>query len=227
MALLTTGPIVSDVAGKVAGSVFQRSVAGLTLRTLRRPPASSTPAQLTQRSILASLQVRWANLTNQQRTLWDHWAHFSLNFTATPQPTTLTGQQAFIRVNFARIRVGLSILESPGFAPLTFPLQAIEIEIGGPTFLLHSVPAGLFNDNRLLPTLSGPLPPTRNAKPPRLILMAPYTIVDPSTISIGEAYLKAFGRIPLPGQHVWLSYFYMDIQTGMMSPTLEGMFTIE
>jgi hypothetical protein len=57
--------------------------------------------------------------------------------------------------------------------------------------------------------------------------MAPYTIVDPSTISIGEAYVAAFGRTPLPGQRVWMSYFYIDIQTGMLSPTLEGMFTIQ
>lgn len=109
--------ILSDAAGAFGGLVASHGRAGQFIRTRVRPTNPSTLAQVQVRTIFGNLSTAWATLTDAQR---DAWVTYATNVPVTGifgDPLTLTGHQAFIRSNAARVQAGLTRVDD---GPTTF-----------------------------------------------------------------------------------------------------------
>jgi hypothetical protein len=99
MARVKFGSIVTAIAGKVGGNVFQENPKGWFMKTLRSPRLSRTASSLTARNNLARIGSLWQGLSSTDRASWalynstfffyDRWGN---RYTATPY-------QKFVFVN--------------------------------------------------------------------------------------------------------------------------------
>jgi hypothetical protein len=113
MAKVKFSAIVSDMRGKLNGSVFAKNRGGNYLRTKVTPSNPQTIAQQAARSLLTTYSQGWRALTEDQRSSWNNAVS---NWTGTDifgDIKTPTGLQLYIRLN---VNVSLA-----GSSPLTLP----------------------------------------------------------------------------------------------------------
>ena len=72
MAKIKLSMVMSDISGKLNGSVFARNRGGLYVRTKVTPANPQTAAQQLARSILGALSQGWKALTVAQRLSWNN-----------------------------------------------------------------------------------------------------------------------------------------------------------
>jgi hypothetical protein len=71
MARAIAGPMVTDIRGKLATTVWQRGRTGLIARAYKKTPSPQTPAQQWFREAAHACVLAWANtLTQAQRDVW-------------------------------------------------------------------------------------------------------------------------------------------------------------
>lgn len=92
---------VTDIAGSVGGSTFQRGKAGNTLKRKSRPGGNKSAGQQGQQAVVSQLSTRWKELTAEQRLGWNA-AAASGEWNGKNKlgnTTTLSGFQLFMEVN--------------------------------------------------------------------------------------------------------------------------------
>jgi len=110
--------IVTAGSGSIRGCTFSRNRSGAYIRGRVIPVNPTSAQQNIVRAALATLVARWTGtLTVAQRTAWDTWAFNTPQTDALGQSITITGQNAYIKMNAPRIQVGLSIIDT---APVVF-----------------------------------------------------------------------------------------------------------
>ncbi len=115
MAKVKAGSIVTDIRGKIGGSVFVKSAAGLILRNNTIPVNPNTPSQSNRKNITANLQWEWQRLTQAQRDCWVDWTKLNPITQIRDRDLFINAQQTFIKLNFYRSLYGVQILEDPIF----------------------------------------------------------------------------------------------------------------
>src|SRR3972149_2337274 len=102
MARIQTSALISNISGKINGSVFQRNQGGLIMRNQSGKINSNTLRSNSQKVGLADIQGNWQLLTDGQRLLWQTYAIY-LNKKQKKNPTlNINGQQLFININAIR-----------------------------------------------------------------------------------------------------------------------------
>lgn len=114
MAKIKLSMVVSDMRGKLNGSVFARNRGGLYVRTKVTPSNPQTGAQQLARNILGSLSQQWKTLTDSQRLSWNNAVG---NFQTTDVFGDIrnpSGLNLFVRLNANLGNVGVApILVAP------------------------------------------------------------------------------------------------------------------
>ena len=77
MARVKLGPLITDISGSIGGMTIQRNKFGITLRQKPIPVYKFTPAQITIRTYIATIQAAWQNLTDAERLQWNRFLDFS------------------------------------------------------------------------------------------------------------------------------------------------------
>ncbi len=109
--------LLSDASGSFGGLVASHGRAGQFIRARVRPTNPSSLKQVEVRTIFGNLSTAWAGLTDDRR---DAWVTYANNVPVTGvfgDPFNLTGHQAFIRANAARLQAGLTRVDD---GPTTF-----------------------------------------------------------------------------------------------------------
>lgn len=109
--------LVSEMRGKLNGSVFSRNRGGAYLRTKVTPSNPQTPSQLGARSLLASLSQQWRTLTVVERAAWNAVVENFPSVDVFGDQRIPSGQQLFIRLNTNITNVGAAVITTPP-APL-------------------------------------------------------------------------------------------------------------
>ncbi len=113
MAKVKLSALVSEMRGKLNGSVFSRNRGGAYLRTKVTPSNPQTPSQLAARSLLASLSQAWRSLTVAQRTAWNAVVENFPSVDVFGDQRIPSGQQLFIRLNTNITNVGAATINDP------------------------------------------------------------------------------------------------------------------
>ena len=99
MASIRTSALISDIAGKVGGVVFQRGANGLFVRALKIAKDRKTPAQIKARLNLAVYSNKWKSLTDEQRQSWTDAIQFFPYRNRLGETSFYTGFQLYMKTN--------------------------------------------------------------------------------------------------------------------------------
>lgn len=127
MAIIIPGVAVSQVSGRVGGTIFSRNRGGAYMRNGSIPATVTTPAAELIKAITAAQSQAWGSLDPEVKEQWREWATQNPVINRLGQSRTLSGHQAYVQLN-ARLRYGaFAAITSPpvGAAPAPFIPGAI------------------------------------------------------------------------------------------------------
>lgn len=217
MARMIPGSIVSDVRGKLGGSVFQRSAGGLTIRSKASPVNPRTASQSVARSRLFALQQAWQQLTAEQRKAWNAWVLFQNIRTAGLSSSQLKGQAAFIQANAYRRIWSEADIEDPVFTPHTLVPTGISFASAGGS-LIFTVDGALTAADYYPIVYSTPQQSAaRNSPvvPPRLIV--PGLNVNDNDWNLTSGWTPTWGPIPTSGAFLFVTWGLIQVDNGTLS----------
>lgn len=113
MAIMIPGVAVSQVSGRVGGTIFSRNRGGAYLRNGSIPATVTTPAAQSIKSITAAMSQAWAILDEEVREQWREWATQNPVINRLGQSRTLSGHQAFVQINARLVYAGFNVTPSP------------------------------------------------------------------------------------------------------------------
>lgn len=200
MARIQTSAIISNISGKVNGSVFQRNQGGLVLRNQSGKINSNTARSNSHRVGISSIQGDWQSLTDTQRLLWGTYALF-LNKKQKRNPTlNINGHQLFLNINSIRYDMqNVSalfvpyLLSTPILTPLPQPVNIVTMEINSGNLIAFLDRAMVATEDVVLMYLSRPLTGSRQSANQKTTLMKVAT-VNGTIIDVTSYYTSVYGR---------------------------------
>lgn len=216
MARIKPSALITDIRGKVQGTVFQQSQGGLIIRNNPAPINPSTIPQNVARNISFNLQQRWIALTDAQRIAWQNFATFTPQGQKNNPNRFLNGQQVFIKLNTNRIRYSKVVIDDPVFqAPSQLPLQ-IEIVKSGAGVTLQTNVSPVVADQFIILFLTFAVPFSVNSPGNRLKLI-PFVTTSATTLDIDDEFIAVFGQtMPDDVKYFWRAAT-ADLDTGLIS----------
>jgi len=224
MAIVTLSGLVSHIKGSIAGSTFQRSASGLTMRKKPIPVGRGTNAQINQRNIIAQLNFAWNNLTNAQRLSWASFSNYTngIGKTNRQNNSANTGKTQFIAVNSWLLIYGKGVIFSPTIGPPLLqsvpcpPYYTISSNLGTTSASLDTT------QEILVVQVSLPQSVGTNTNNTGFRTLV-YTMVDGTTQDWSAAYLATFG-VPLTiGSRYWIQLQVVNFITGAISPKAKAL----
>lgn len=214
-----TSTVMTGVAGKLGNVVGLMGLGGMAVRAWVNPTNPKSTAQTGVRNTLKTLATAWSEtLTQAQR---DGWAVYAATLTFTNSlgtPYTISGFDAYVAANGARIVGGLSRVDAPpavgGFAVYTTPTPSFVVsshaismaftntddwagEVGG-AMLVRVSPAGFSPGIKKYTTpfiyagkVSGAVSPPTS---PQTIVLAAGAIVAGMQYAVAVRVVRADGR---------------------------------
>lgn len=218
MAIIITSGLISHIKGSVAGSTFQRSASGLTMRKKPVPVGRGTNAQNNQRNIVAQLNVAWNQLTDAQRLLWASFSNYTngIGKTNRQNSSANTGKTQFVAVNSWLLLYNKSLLITPTLVPpessiLPYYNASYESDDLGKTVGVLDTTSQILVVQVSLPQSVGTV--TNNTGFRTLV----YSMVD-GDVQNWEAEYEATYGIPLVvGKKYWVQTFVVNYLTGAIS----------
>jgi hypothetical protein len=224
MAIVTTSGLISHIKGSMAGSTFQRSAAGLTMRKKPIPVGQGTNAQQAQRNIISKLTFLWSNLTDAQRQQWSSFAIYTngVGITNKRNASANTGKTQYFAVNSWLLIYGKTPLDVPIITPplaqnVPCPPYFVKSDDMGKTTLSLDTSQEILVTQVSLP--QSPSTQTANTGFRTLV----YPQVDGTTQDWSTAYLNQYG-VPLTiGKRYWVQLQVVNFQTGAISPSAKAL----
>ena len=102
MAKIALGGGVAAISGKSGGTVFARNKGGAYMRNFVKPTNPSTVYQEEARDRLTQYSNEWRTMTDAQRETWNAWASEHPVLDRLGAAKTLTGAQAYTKINTNR-----------------------------------------------------------------------------------------------------------------------------
>lgn len=199
MAKIKYSALVSDMRGKLNGSVASKNRFGSYFRNKVTPVNPETTFQQNARSRFGSLSSEFKSLTASAISAWNESAK---NFPVTNifgDQVFLTGQMLYNRLNGNLLKLSLPKVDTAP-VPVSFPalqVQAVQADAGGgdiTIFLLS--PATIPANMDVVVYATRPLPRTRSFLKNEYRMVnneqAPF-VVDDNQVTITDAYNDRFG----------------------------------
>lgn len=129
----TPGAMVGDLSGSIGSTTASHNKFGSYFRSRVIPVNPNTGRQQTVRANFATLVNTWTTtLTPAQRIDWNNWADNTTIQGKDGSPINITGQNAYVRFNTARLQLGGARVD---VAPTIFnngtPITAFNSTLGG------------------------------------------------------------------------------------------------
>lgn len=210
MALIKTSAIISDIRGKLNGSVFQSSLGGLILRTKSGSINRRTQNQNYLRAGIKQLQSSWTGLSVAQRAAWNAYATYR-NVPQKRNPTLhQSGQNLFIAENSVRWLLQDSypnfsntIQVNPVFSLPNVPTTISLLYLSTGNLFVEMDYSLTVADEYFYIKLSEPLRESQPSQYNKLKVMQ-FTQSDGEDQDITLAYIAAWGRKPAFGD--WINF---------------------
>ena len=217
MALIKTSALISDIRGKVQASIFQGSLAGLTLRSGVSGINKNSLRQNKTRNILFRIQREWGLLSIAQRKLWLQFTNFNPILQKRSNELFINEQQNFIKFNSYRLEYDIDILKSPQFTKCE--ILPIDLSVSSTGTAISITANRELNENLefIILFLTIPFIPTINNPGSRFKLIK-FTTTNNTTFDVTIPYKEIFGSVPQPGQKIFFKYSNADKASGIIFP---------
>jgi len=110
-------PILGPLRGAIGAIVFSRNKGGAYAKLKGSPTNPNTARQQAARGILAELSTDWMSLSTAKQAAWNGYAETHPLMDPLGNEYTMTGHQAFVRVNFRLKDSGNTELTDPPAGP--------------------------------------------------------------------------------------------------------------
>jgi hypothetical protein len=225
MAKIALGGGVAAISGKSGGTVFARNKGGAYMRNFVKPTNPSTSYQEEARDRLTQYSNEWRTLTDAQRESWNAWAAEHPVLDRLGAAKTLTGAQAYTKINTNRDLAGdptdnAVVPSDPEWTnAIVDTAEPLTVTVTGPTVLLP-LGAGAEEDQILFiyatPAVSAGITNATNQE--RFIGAVTVTeaMVTAEEIDLTALWTDRFGTMAgQQGRKVSVrSYQYLQGQTG-------------
>lgn len=218
MAKVKLSALISDMRGKLNGSVFAKNRGGLYLRTKVTPVNPKTLAQQAARNLLASFSQGWRSLTQAQRNSWNSAVS---NFSTTDVFGDIknpTGLQLYVRLNANISNGGGSAITSPPLpsgAPALTSL-GLTAAVTGDAFDVAFAPSPVPADTTLyIQATPGLSPGIENANS-EFRTIGTVAAAGTTPADLFTEYTDKFGGL-IEGQKIFIRAKFINLLTGEVS----------
>ena len=217
MAIIKFSGLISSIRGSVGGSIFQRSRAGNILRTLTTPINRRTFLQNKSRNINFNILQEWIRLTEAQRSIWEGYTQYNPILQRNGERLFINGQQTFIKFNSYRLEYDLPILIVPIFNKCEVTPVIITVVTDGNT-LTANIDRVTIGSSDLLILFATVRFPITNNNPGSKYKIIKFDTADTDTYDITNPYVAIFGRVPQPGETIFIKYTNASKLSGLPFP---------
>ncbi|MFQ5865596.1 MAG: hypothetical protein ACE5IW_10240 [bacterium] len=217
MAIIQTSGLISSIRGKVAGSVYQRSRSGTILRNNTTPVNSRSLLQLKTRSFISDILQEWIRLTDSQRLTWDAYVQYNPILHKNLTGVYISGQQAFIKFNSYRLEYDLPILSTPKFNKCALTPITLTLASTGAVLSITADRAMVSANEFIVLFLTIRFSPSVNNPGSRFKIIK-FATTDTDTFDVTAAYTAIFGRLPQPGETLFMKYTNVSKLSGLPFP---------
>ena len=223
MAKIKLSAIVSEMRGKLNGSVFSRNRGGAYLRTKVTPLNPQTLAQTLVRSSFTAVSQSWKSLTQGERDAWDSAVNNFIGTDIFGDQKTPSGFNLFMSLNKNLLDVGAATLTLPPVpsAVQAFTSLALSADTGGGTFdMLASAVVAADTAIKVFAT-PGVSPGKSFVKSEfRQIGVLPAAAL--AAQDFAAEYQATFGLLPSVGLKVFIKYVPVNTLTGQTGAQLQA-----
>ena len=226
MARVKLGPLITDISGSIGGMTIQRNKFGITLRQKPIPLYKFTPAQITIRTYIATIQAAWQNLTDAERLQWNRFLDFSGQTINRDRSVKLSGHSLYLKYQLYRLLTGMSLLTTLTYVPmptisdvvgLTVEVDSLQMELSAEC-----------DHTKLFFMFFISNPRHENKAPSRHGLRYMSTAIATGTVfQIKEAYKAAFGVLPAAATWAHYSIQFFSVLAPVYSGIVHGKYIIE
>lgn len=217
MAKIKLSGIVSDISGKIGGTIFQRSQSGYTMRNLTYPVNKKTPGQEAVRNITNTLQQSWLNLSQAQRDIWQSFSRYNTIKQKSNWGLLLNGHQVFLKLNHYRLLQNLPLLVTPEFLKCEFKVINLTLELRSGRLIVISDRELIPEFEFLLLFLTSCTKKSIN-NPGSSFRFIKGSFTEPYENDITDQYFAVFSRIPESGQQVFFKFSIANKESGLIKP---------
>lgn len=219
MARIKTSAIISDIRGKLAGSVFQGTKSGLVLKNISFNPIKASDKR--NKSLITAQHVHnaWRTLTVLQRNIWQSFADYAKAIQKNDKSKILSGNELFFKVNFIRLVYNHAILISPEFSKCNFFNYTATVYLSSSQLFFETSRTMLPLNEFIVLKMSNPLLPSVNSASSKLRII-PIQTAAQTIFDITALYLSVFYRMPVSGNALFFSYTNCNLKTGLSPKSL-------
>lgn len=225
MAKVKLNAIISSINGKIGGTVFQNTAAGLIMKNSPQLPFASSMAQNSVNNYMYRCQYEWQALTSCQRQTWNSFAKFIKKSQHSQKDLFLNGQQLFIQFNFYRFLYGIAVLQNPQFVKdeLT-PIDGVISLVGAA--LTFTIDRPIISANEfLILQITTKVSPTINNPGSRYRSII-FTTTDAANWDISIPYSDVYGFVPVATNRLFYRYSLADKRNGVIKPFQSKLVTL-
>jgi hypothetical protein len=168
MARIQTGAVITDIRGKLGGSIFQQTQGGLSIRNSSTPVNKHSAVQSSRRALLFQLQSNWRSLTDNQRTVWQQWADYQILAYGRFKTSGYTGHMAYIQINFYLSMLGQTLIDTPVWTAYSLPNLLFDDIFLTDNLVARSTESPFQNSFLIVARISAPLSGSQITRPSRL-----------------------------------------------------------
>lgn len=206
--------IEGTLSGSLNGIVYSHNRGGAYKRARKIPVITASGKSAFAKALLGGISAAWSDLSNTQRTLWTDWAQVNPVPDVLGQSITLSGQQAFLKLNMRLVGSGQALITVPPTAPGPIQLLTLAVTVTVPATLsaafTPALPAGAtFVLWQCLPGNAGADPNFNQAR-----LIGYSDVDDASPVAFTTPYPAQAGN----SINFWATI--MD-ENGMVSPVIK------
>ena len=217
MARVKPSAIVSDVRGKIGGTVFQRFKSGLVVRSKCSPVNKKSALQVISRNIASLTANAWLQLTAVDRDQWDSFTAYNPIAQRNNSEVFVSGQQAFLKLNNYRLHYSLPILVVPEFNKCVLDPVVLTLSRTGANLRVKSNRALVASDEFIILFITVRMSPAIN-NPGNRYKLIKFVTTNGVNFTITPEYEDVYGAIPLIGDTVFMKYTNASKLSGLLFP---------
>lgn len=217
MARVLFSGVISSIQGKIGGLIFQKSKAGTILRSNVKPINKRSKLQQKTRSITFNILQEWIRLSDVQRKIWNSFTQYNPILQKNLTGLHISGQQTFIKFNSYRLEYDLSLLVTPKFNKCALLPITLTLNSTGAVLSITADRSMVSADEFIVLFLTIRFSPAVNNPGSRFKIIK-FTTTNTDTFDVTAAYTAIFGRVPQPGETIFMKYTNVSKLSGAPFP---------
>jgi len=214
------GALVTELKGKIGGTVFQSGRYGFQARN--KPQAFRNPS-VTQshiRGVILTISKNWRTLTQAERDSWDAVAPSWPAVDAFGNPMLLTGYNVFCKCNFWRWNLANTIDANGSLPELIWVPTSVTLDIQEALAKVEIsyAPDPVDNNTTVLVYTAGQVSAGRTSPPSQMAILGTIADGTASPVDFGSDYKQKYGAVPTAGNRIFIGLQSISDLNGTPGP---------